>query len=234
VEYAQIILALDELTGLMKTDWKVKVDTKNKTEMADVSWGPARVKAAVQPTDDLKKESPVATPKAKKVQAAKGFSIPNPKDKTWLLVIKDLDSYKAHYREFPNNSYFYDPKTNIVSAQGLHENLAEVHVEEAWQEIYFEMAVEQLSARRCTVTVNEKAFNIGPSVHSARNGVPIRIIYLPQEQTAKLFVGTVVAAEINVFEPNWNRNLKFIVGGGAGGHSSAIKIRNIYIRKAAE
>jgi hypothetical protein len=62
VEYAQIILALDELAGVMKTDWKVKIDTTNKTEGGDVSWGPARVKVADShsTTREDKSDSPPA------------------------------------------------------------------------------------------------------------------------------------------------------------------------------
>ena len=44
VDYAQIILALDELTGGMKTEWAVKVNTKDKAPAVEVSWGPASVK----------------------------------------------------------------------------------------------------------------------------------------------------------------------------------------------
>jgi hypothetical protein len=46
VEYAQIVLALDEICGAMKTDWIVKVDTKNKAVDATVGWGPPRAPVA--------------------------------------------------------------------------------------------------------------------------------------------------------------------------------------------
>jgi len=234
VEYAQIILALDELAGVMKTDWKIKVDTKNKAEVVDASWGPVKVKAAARPSED-RKESSAATAKPKKAPAAKGLSVPNPKDKSWVLVIKDTDSYREHWRELPGNSYFYDPKTNVISADGApYGNLGEVHADEPWQEIYFEMAVERISFGRCTVTVNGKPFKIGQAVNNAKNGVPIRVIYAPDEQSAKLFVGNAVAAETNIFEPAWNGSLKCEIAGGEGGHTSAIKIRNFHIRKPAE
>lgn len=38
VEYAEILLALDELTGVMKDDWKVVVDTKTKLPVVEVAW----------------------------------------------------------------------------------------------------------------------------------------------------------------------------------------------------
>jgi hypothetical protein len=38
VEYAQIVMALDELTRSMQKDWRVKVDTKNKVPLLEVSW----------------------------------------------------------------------------------------------------------------------------------------------------------------------------------------------------
>ena len=38
VEYAQILMALDELTRSMQKDWRVKVDTKNKVPLLEVSW----------------------------------------------------------------------------------------------------------------------------------------------------------------------------------------------------
>lgn len=49
VEYSQIILALDELLGIMKKDWKISVDTKNKAIPVEVSWEASRV-APVQPS----------------------------------------------------------------------------------------------------------------------------------------------------------------------------------------
>ena len=45
VEYAQIVLALDELLGVMKKDWKISVDTKTKAAPVEVSWGAPRVKS---------------------------------------------------------------------------------------------------------------------------------------------------------------------------------------------
>lgn len=235
VEYAQIVLALDELAGVMKTDWKVKVDTKSKARLAEVSWGPAKVKVVAASPAAEAKEPPAETPKPKKTPAGKGLAVPNPKDKSWLLVIRDVDSYKEHWKELPGNSYFYDPKTNVISADGApYGNLGEIHAEEAWQEIYFEMAVQQISFGRCTVTVNGKPFKIGQALDNAKNGVPVRIVYVPDEQSAKVFVGNGVAAETNVFEQDWNRSLKCEIAGGGGGHASVIKIRNFYIRKPAE
>ncbi len=38
VEYAQIVMALDELTRSMQKGWRVKVDTKNKVPLLEVSW----------------------------------------------------------------------------------------------------------------------------------------------------------------------------------------------------
>jgi len=46
VEYAQIVMALDELTTVMKTDWKVAVDTKTRVSQDDASWGPTRVRVS--------------------------------------------------------------------------------------------------------------------------------------------------------------------------------------------
>lgn len=41
VEYAQILLALNELTDKLKTDWKVRVDTKQKVKPLKLAWGPS-------------------------------------------------------------------------------------------------------------------------------------------------------------------------------------------------
>jgi len=38
VEYAEILLALNELTDKIKTDWKMRVDTKQKVEPIQVAW----------------------------------------------------------------------------------------------------------------------------------------------------------------------------------------------------
>ena len=38
VEYAQIVMALDELTRSMQKDWRVKVDTQKKVPLLEVSW----------------------------------------------------------------------------------------------------------------------------------------------------------------------------------------------------
>jgi len=38
VEYAQILLALNELADTMKTEWKVRVDTKKKVEPVSIPW----------------------------------------------------------------------------------------------------------------------------------------------------------------------------------------------------
>jgi len=38
VEYSQILLALDELVDVMKKEWKIGVDTKNKLPVVAVSW----------------------------------------------------------------------------------------------------------------------------------------------------------------------------------------------------
>ena len=39
VDYAQILLALNELADSMKADWRIKVDTKKKLSPAEISWG---------------------------------------------------------------------------------------------------------------------------------------------------------------------------------------------------
>ena len=38
IEYAQILLAMDELTNAMRKDWKIKVDTKTPAPVVSVSW----------------------------------------------------------------------------------------------------------------------------------------------------------------------------------------------------
>jgi len=65
VEYAQIVLALDELSGLMKIDWKVKVDTKNRVATAGVGWETPRVR----PSTPASMPKPEATPKQEKISA---------------------------------------------------------------------------------------------------------------------------------------------------------------------
>lgn len=62
VEYAQIVLALDELATVLKSDWNVKVDTKSKTRSIDVSWGAARVPTTSVTPDE---PEPDAAPQAK-------------------------------------------------------------------------------------------------------------------------------------------------------------------------
>ncbi|MGB8852185.1 MAG: hypothetical protein WCC69_01295 [Pirellulales bacterium] len=44
IEYAQIVMALDELTSVMKTDWKVAVDTKTRVSQDDAPREPQRVR----------------------------------------------------------------------------------------------------------------------------------------------------------------------------------------------
>jgi len=38
IEYAQILLAMDELTNAMRKDWKIKVDTKTPASVIDAKW----------------------------------------------------------------------------------------------------------------------------------------------------------------------------------------------------
>lgn len=74
VEYAQIVMALDELTRSMQKDWLVKVDTKNKVPLLEVSWNrpgsgprtledlagedPSRMDSSKEADDELSVDSP--------------------------------------------------------------------------------------------------------------------------------------------------------------------------------
>jgi hypothetical protein len=64
IEYAQILLAMDELTNAMRKDWKIKVDTKTPAPVVSVSWSvPQRRPVVVSSPQSsgpaaVKKESP--------------------------------------------------------------------------------------------------------------------------------------------------------------------------------
>lgn len=70
IEYAQILLALDELTNAMRKEWKIKVDTKTPAPVVSVSWGipERRFVDAFSPQPEL--PTPAPTPSTKRGNGA--------------------------------------------------------------------------------------------------------------------------------------------------------------------
>jgi hypothetical protein len=79
VEYAQILLALNELADTMKTEWKVRVDTKRKLEPLTVAWDAH----AALPTSLGSSDRP-----AEQDVHKKGLIIPKPKVKKGMVANK--------------------------------------------------------------------------------------------------------------------------------------------------
>lgn len=236
IQYAETVLALDEMASEMALAREFKPNLDREITVPNFPPSPTNppidppAAPAVEP-----KEQPTMATRSKRTRSRTGSADRNPRKDNWLLLIKDVESYRRHWEEQRGTAYFYDPKTNIISADGgTQYSLGIITAQEVWQEIYFEMGVEKLSFGQCTVIVNGKRFKIGHALKNARNGVPIRILYLPDEQMARLVVGNVVAAQTNVFQKSWNSSLKCEIFGGTSGHPSAIKVRNISILQAVD
>jgi len=104
IEYAQILLAMDELTNAMRKDWKIKVDTKTPAPAVYVSWGiPERRPVATstppespspprtEPTlaDRLKNTTWVNSNKVRFTWNANGECLRNDKMIQWKVVSDD-------------------------------------------------------------------------------------------------------------------------------------------------
>ena len=62
IEYAQILLAMDELTNAMRKDWKIKVDTKTPAPVVSVSWGVPQRRSVDAFSPQVETPTPPPTP----------------------------------------------------------------------------------------------------------------------------------------------------------------------------
>lgn len=69
IEYAQILLAMDELTNAMRKDWKIKVDTKTPAPVVSVSWSVPQRRAVVVSQSPSTPTPPSETPLEKLLRA---------------------------------------------------------------------------------------------------------------------------------------------------------------------
>lgn len=150
------------------------------------------------------------------------------KDKNLLLLIKDVETYRKHWREYPGGSYFYDHKTNVINAEKIVE-VGDFTADIPWQEVAFDIAVERVHFNRFSLIINGKPFQIGPAFNNAQNGVPVRVVYAPAEQMARVFVGNAVAAETNIFDQGWADSLRCEMRGSTG-YPTKIRLSNVSIR----
>lgn len=125
----------------------------------------------------------------------------------WVALITDPDAFKLHWEMGnPKGQHSYDPDTGLIVIDST-DKLGTLKDGEPWGELYFEMAVGQLSRGTLNLEINGVIFKLGDAAMHMRTKTPVRVVFDEQKNLATVIVGQIVASKATITDSKWRDHL---------------------------
>jgi hypothetical protein len=240
IEYAQILLAMDEIVDGMRKEWRITVDTKKAIERPAILWE----SSGLAPRSSLAEHHTSLTldnlpPATDDRPASPDRSSAKPKspqrnvrlDGKWRPLITDLDSYKEHWRKgHDHGTYSFDPRSQVISIKQTYWgnptafHLGTIAADTPWSGFYIEVAAP-LTKESLDLTINGKKFSVGAFVKKHPNGIPVRIMHDADNSRVDVFVGNEKIDHETITDSQWTSRFECRFS-ATGYQSGDVKLRN--------
>lgn len=225
VEYSEMLLALDELTGIMKNEWAIKINTKKRLPPVEVVWASIRPTATsvdVSSSSDIPQTSrsdqfsaaldhEAEARQADRTKLRRGKKTSSPQV---LLVIGTLEDYKDHWKVGHESGVTsFDQQSGTITVRqpwwGNSQTFTfgTLTVETPWESLTFDAAATDMEAESFDMEVNGQRFSVGAAVAKAGTGVPVRIVYRASTRTVDVYVGNERVDFARIDSDSWNERL---------------------------